>query len=238
MVTIQVHQLGCEVVILLLELNPDQVNLFNWAVDRCYTGSKQLASGCFKAIAAVCSSRYKSGRLTLSFLFSPISYLIDMFFFSLASRNYASDIVTLLNLVLFKASDTNRETYEISMQLMQVRPMKLSVLPVWYSVISQHLFFKQVLEVKLFAHSKRIAEQKSGCILYGTHGPLPPLYSVSLPQLTSQLAAMYPELTLPLFSGSCVFCVLWLKFLVVVKELDCAKVLRLVAYSSFLLSRD
>lgn len=28
--------------------------------------------------------------------------------------------MTLLNLVLFKASDTNRETYEISMQLMQV----------------------------------------------------------------------------------------------------------------------
>lgn len=36
------------------------------------------------------------------------------------SRNYPGDIVTLLNLVLFKASDTNRETYEISMQLMQV----------------------------------------------------------------------------------------------------------------------
>eukprot|EP00066_Takifugu_rubripes_P017617 XP_011606883.1 PREDICTED: LOW QUALITY PROTEIN: protein furry homolog [Takifugu rubripes] len=144
---VRVHQLGCEVVILLLELNADQINLFNWAVDRCYTGSKQLASGCFKAIAAVCSS-----------------------------RNYASDIVTLLNLVLFKASDTNRETYEISMQLMQI------------------------LEAKLFAHSKRVAEQKPSCILYGTHGPLPPLYSVSLPQLSSQLATMYPELTLPLFS--------------------------------------
>ena len=35
-------------------------------------------------------------------------------------RNYPFDIVTLLNLVLFKASDTNREIYEISMQLMQV----------------------------------------------------------------------------------------------------------------------
>jgi hypothetical protein len=55
---IQVHQLGCEVVVLLLELNPDQINLFNWAIDRCYTGSYQLASGCFKAIATVCGSRY------------------------------------------------------------------------------------------------------------------------------------------------------------------------------------
>uniref|UniRef100_A0A4W6DW49 FRY microtubule binding protein n=1 Tax=Lates calcarifer TaxID=8187 RepID=A0A4W6DW49_LATCA len=144
----RVHQLGCEVVILLLELNADQVNLFNWAVDRCYTGSYQLASGCFKAIATVCGS----------------------------SRNYQSDIVTLLNLVLFKASDTNREIYEISMQLMQI------------------------LEAKLFVYSKRIAEQKPNSILYGTHGPLPPLYSVSLPQLSSQLARMYPELTLPLFS--------------------------------------
>uniref|UniRef100_A0A7N9ANL5 Furry homolog a (Drosophila) n=1 Tax=Mastacembelus armatus TaxID=205130 RepID=A0A7N9ANL5_9TELE len=144
----RVHQLGCEVVILLLELNPDQVNLFNWAVDRCYTGSYQLASGCFKAIATVCGS----------------------------SRNCPNDIVTLLNLVLFKASDTNREIYEISMQLMQI------------------------LEARLFVYSKRIAEQKSNSILHGTHGPLPPLYSVSLPQLSSQLARMYPELTLPLFS--------------------------------------
>ncbi|XP_016429963.1 protein furry homolog [Sinocyclocheilus rhinocerous] len=144
---LRVHQLGCEVVVLLLELNPDQVNLFNWAVDRCYTGSCQLASGCFKAIATVCGS-----------------------------RNYSSDIVTLLNLVLFKASDTNREIYEIAMQLMQI------------------------LEAKLSVYSKRIVEQKSGAILYGTHGPLPPLYSLSVSQLSKQLARMYPELTLPLFS--------------------------------------
>jgi len=34
--------------------------------------------------------------------------------------------VTLLNLVLFKASDTNREIYEIAMQLMQVRERTFS----------------------------------------------------------------------------------------------------------------
>ncbi|XP_031753102.1 protein furry homolog isoform X5 [Xenopus tropicalis] len=144
---LRVHQLGCEVVVLLLELNPDQVNLFNWAIDRCYTGSYQLASGCFKAIATVCGN-----------------------------RNYPFDIVTLLNLVLFKASDTNREIYEISVQLMQV------------------------LESKLFVYSKKIAEQKPGSILYGTHGLLPPLYSVSVVLLSKELARMYPELTLPLFS--------------------------------------
>ncbi|XP_056593394.1 protein furry homolog isoform X1 [Triplophysa dalaica] len=144
---LRVHRLGCEVVILLLELNPDQVNLFNWAVDRCFTGSYQLASGCFKAIATVCGS-----------------------------RNYPCDIVTLLNLVLFKSSDTSREIYEISMQLMQV------------------------LESKLSVYSKRTVGQKPGNILYGTHGPLPPLYSVSLSRLSQQLSCMYPELTLPLFS--------------------------------------
>uniref|UniRef100_A0A8C5CY41 Furry homolog a (Drosophila) n=1 Tax=Gadus morhua TaxID=8049 RepID=A0A8C5CY41_GADMO len=143
----RVHQLGCEVVILLLELNAQQVHLFNWAVDRCYNGSYQLASGCFKAIATVCGS-----------------------------RNYPCDLVTLLNLVLFKASDSSREIYEISMQLMQI------------------------LEVKLSVYSKRIGEQKASSILYGTHRPLPPLYSVSLAQLSCQLARMYPELTLPLFS--------------------------------------
>ncbi|XP_008307519.1 protein furry homolog isoform X2 [Cynoglossus semilaevis] len=143
----RVHLLGCEVVILLLELNPDQNNLLKWAVDRCYTGSYQLASGCFKAIATVCSG-----------------------------RNSQSDIVTLLSLVLFKASDSNRDIYEISMQLMQI------------------------LEARLLLYCKEITEQKPNSILHGTHGPLPPLYTVSLPQLSSQLARMYPELTLPLFS--------------------------------------
>lgn len=67
---LQVHQLGCEVVILLLELNADQVNLFNWAVDRCYTGSSQLASGCFKAIATVCGSRWEAPNTLSSHCFA------------------------------------------------------------------------------------------------------------------------------------------------------------------------
>uniref|UniRef100_A0AAR2LKV6 Furry homolog a (Drosophila) n=1 Tax=Pygocentrus nattereri TaxID=42514 RepID=A0AAR2LKV6_PYGNA len=104
---LRVHQLGCEVVVLLLELNPDQANLFNWAVDRCYTGSYQLASGCFKAIATVCG------------------------------RNYPCDIVTLLSLILFKASDTNREIYEISMQLMQVS--EKTTLLYRYRIITQYM---------------------------------------------------------------------------------------------------
>ncbi|MGH0127200.1 UNVERIFIED_CONTAM: hypothetical protein FKN15_051317 [Acipenser sinensis] len=89
-VTIQVHQLGCEAVMLLLELNPDQSNLMYWAVDRCYTGSRRVAAGCFKAIANV-----------------------------FHNRDYQFDTVILLNLILFKAADSSRDIYEIAMQLLQ-----------------------------------------------------------------------------------------------------------------------
>lgn len=63
------------------------------------------------------------------------------------------------------------------------------------------------MEAKLFVYSKKVAEQRPGSILYGTHGPLPPLYSVSLAHLSYELARMYPELTLPLFSGKIYVCV-------------------------------
>lgn len=111
--------------------------------------------------------------------------------------------MTLLNLVLFKASDTSREIYEISMQLMQVYTAKNSTVltPYLQKQITILTLCVQVLESKLCAYSKRMVEQKPGNILYGTHGPLPPLYSVNLSQLSIQLASMYPELTLPLFSG-------------------------------------
>lgn len=57
-----------------------------------------------------------------------LSCITPLFSFSVCTcRNYQSDLVTLLNLVLFKASDTNREIYEISMQLMQVRNTSVNV---------------------------------------------------------------------------------------------------------------
>uniref|UniRef100_A0A8C5RKR7 FRY like transcription coactivator n=1 Tax=Laticauda laticaudata TaxID=8630 RepID=A0A8C5RKR7_LATLA len=92
----QVHQLGCEAVMLLLELNPDQSNLMYWAVDRCYTGSKRVAAGCFKAIANV-----------------------------FQNRDYQCDTVTLLNLILFKAADSSRAIYEVAMQLLQILEPKM-----------------------------------------------------------------------------------------------------------------
>lgn len=219
-------------VILLLELNPDQINLFNWAVDRCFTGSYQLASGCFKAIATVCGNRYVGWAFFVFFL-SDLFFLkksigkpnVSKHFVFVFCRNYPCDLVTLLNLVLFKASDTSREIYEISMQLMQARTSarccrvylllahkRAGITPAlklhWWSGIKQW-YNLQVLESKLCSYSKRMVEQKPGNILYGTHGPLPPLYSVNLSQLSIQLASMYPELTLPLFSGM-IFSVLFL----------------------------
>ncbi|XP_076873674.1 protein furry homolog-like isoform X3 [Brachyhypopomus gauderio] len=92
----KVHQLGCEAVMLLLELNPDQSNLLLWAVDRCYTGSRRVASGCFRAIANV-----------------------------FHSRDYQFDTVVLLNLILFKAADSSRDIYEVAMQLLQILEPKL-----------------------------------------------------------------------------------------------------------------
>eukprot|EP00063_Salmo_salar_P003585 XP_013978420.1 PREDICTED: protein furry homolog-like isoform X11 [Salmo salar] len=92
----KVHQLGCEAVMLLLELNPDQSNLMFWAVDRCYTGSRRVASGCFRAIANV-----------------------------FHNRDYQFDTVVLLNLILFKAADSSRDIYEVAMQLLQILEPKL-----------------------------------------------------------------------------------------------------------------
>ncbi|EAW93065.1 hCG1755809, isoform CRA_c, partial [Homo sapiens] len=92
----KVHQLGCEAVTLLLELNPDQSNLMYWAVDRCYTGSGRVAAGCFKAIANV-----------------------------FQNRDYQCDTVMLLNLILFKAADSSRSIYEVAMQLLQILEPKM-----------------------------------------------------------------------------------------------------------------
>ncbi|KTG43896.1 hypothetical protein cypCar_00020228 [Cyprinus carpio] len=92
----KVHQLGCEAVMLLLELNPDQSNLMFWAVDRCYTGSRRVAAGCFRAIANV-----------------------------FHNRDYHFDTVVLLNLILFKAADSSRDIYEVAMQLLQILEPKL-----------------------------------------------------------------------------------------------------------------
>ncbi|XP_078741574.1 protein furry homolog-like, partial [Lampetra fluviatilis] len=143
----RVHQLGCEAVGLLLELNPDQANLLAWVIDRCYTGSARVSAGCFKAFTA-----------------------------AFTTRDHVVDMVTLLNLVLFMASDTNREVYEASMQLLQV------------------------CEGKLFHYAQKMDGLKADGVTLGLHVPPPHLYAMSAHRLSEGIARAYPELTLAVFS--------------------------------------
>lgn len=53
----QIYNVGRETVILLLECNPDIGPLLDWVVDRCYTGTAQVADGCFLALATIFSAR-------------------------------------------------------------------------------------------------------------------------------------------------------------------------------------
>ncbi len=54
----KVHSLGQETVELLLENNERIPALLSWVIDRCYTGSKGVSSGCFLAVANVFCKRY------------------------------------------------------------------------------------------------------------------------------------------------------------------------------------
>ena len=54
----KVHSLGQESVELLLENNEKIPALLNWVIDRCYTGSKGVSSGCFLALANVFCNRF------------------------------------------------------------------------------------------------------------------------------------------------------------------------------------
>ena len=49
----QIYELAKETVYLLLDFNPDAQGLLDWVIDRCYTGQKEVADGCFNALAAV-----------------------------------------------------------------------------------------------------------------------------------------------------------------------------------------
>lgn len=110
---------------LLLELNPDQSNLMFWAVDRCYTGSRRVAAGCFRAIANVFHNRYYIFPTSTHFcsfvcLFGASESFTNQILFLFSVRDYQFDTVVLLNLILFKAADSSREIYEVAMQLLQV----------------------------------------------------------------------------------------------------------------------
>jgi hypothetical protein len=56
-ILLQIYQLARETVVLLLECNPDIGPLLDWVVDRCYTGTPEVADGCFVALATIFSAR-------------------------------------------------------------------------------------------------------------------------------------------------------------------------------------
>ncbi|PNF32070.1 hypothetical protein B7P43_G05723 [Cryptotermes secundus] len=53
----KIYQLARETVVLLLECNPDIGPMLDWVVDRCYTGTAEVADGCFLALATIFSAR-------------------------------------------------------------------------------------------------------------------------------------------------------------------------------------
>lgn len=60
----QIYYLAKETVYLLLDFNPDVQGLLDWVIDRCYTGSNEVADGCFNALAAVFQTRWDFDTVT------------------------------------------------------------------------------------------------------------------------------------------------------------------------------
>ncbi|XP_071950730.1 protein furry homolog-like isoform X2 [Antedon mediterranea] len=92
----RVHQLGKETAILLLENNPKLSMLLTWTIDRCYTSTKQVADGCFQAMAAVLNSR----------------------------EMYPCDLIPTLCVILLKAADASFTTRNTALNLLQVLHMR------------------------------------------------------------------------------------------------------------------
>lgn len=53
----QIHQLGHDTLVHLLENNANIPSLLHWVIDKCYTGARLVVSGCFKALVSVFTRR-------------------------------------------------------------------------------------------------------------------------------------------------------------------------------------
>ena len=53
----QIHQLGHSTLVHLLENNGNIPSLLHWVIDKCYTGSRLVVNGCFKALVSVFTKR-------------------------------------------------------------------------------------------------------------------------------------------------------------------------------------
>ncbi|KAL3879804.1 hypothetical protein ACJMK2_032086 [Sinanodonta woodiana] len=87
----RIYQLAKETVVLLLDFNSETAGLLDWAIDKCYTGSTEVADGCFSALAAV-----------------------------FQAREYPCDHVAMLNLAMLNVGSPQIVTHEAALQLLHL----------------------------------------------------------------------------------------------------------------------
>ncbi|KAK7496521.1 hypothetical protein BaRGS_00012173, partial [Batillaria attramentaria] len=87
----KIYELAKETVYLLLDFNPDVQGLLDWVIDRCYTGHREVADGCFKALAAV-----------------------------FQTKEYPCDHVAMLNLAVLNVGSPRMSTHETALQLLHL----------------------------------------------------------------------------------------------------------------------
>ncbi|XP_032237485.2 protein furry homolog isoform X2 [Nematostella vectensis] len=88
----KIHLLGHDTLVRILENNTTCAALLNWVIDKCYTGTKLVVSGCFKALVEVFTRH----------------------------NDYPCDMIPILNVVLFKTADACIDTREKAAQLLQI----------------------------------------------------------------------------------------------------------------------
>lgn len=181
----KVYALAQETVVLLLEFNPDISPLLDWVVDRCYTGSAQVADGCFLALATIFSA-----------------------------REYPCDHYTaVINVTLMSTGCPRTNVHEVALQLLQVTDFYLRFLV--DRDIEINLNCRQVLDARFFGSGPSLPlafgdmDSEATERVEGGGGGISTLdallattYSRSQIYLSRQLAQLHPELSMPMFSGS------------------------------------
>ena len=185
------YSLAQETVVLLLEFNPDISPLLDWVVDRCYTGSPQVADGCFLALATIFSA-----------------------------REYPCDHYTaIINVTLMQTGCSRTAIHEVALQLLQVLDARFfgsgPSLPLGFGDLDG-----EVTERSGGSGAGAVGAGGGGTAA-GSSGTedsargirmtldalLATTYSRSQIYLSRQLAQLHPELTMPMFSG-CYFLLL------------------------------
>ncbi|XP_029213132.2 LOW QUALITY PROTEIN: protein furry homolog [Acropora millepora] len=87
----KIHQLGHSTLVHLLENNGNIPSLLHWVIDKCYTGSRLVVNGCFKALVSV-----------------------------FTKSDYPCGMIPILNVVLFKTADSSLAIRETAAQLLQL----------------------------------------------------------------------------------------------------------------------